>query len=357
MGPRPVPVEPPSAPPPRSGSRGTILATMFQAVLAAAEAAGLSRAQLLKLTGVSAGSLTAPEARVPQPAYMRLWEEIERRVDAPCFGLRFSESQVGASTFSVVGFAARSSRTYGEALRRVARYSRLLNDTEEFTLDLAGDTCVIGQNPRGLAPPWPRHKAESAMTNYVVLGRAWTGRTWSPIEVSFVHARPRDTSEHRRIFGCPARFGRPRNELRIDASLLALPQIGASPDLGDYLSQHAEKLLSTLAPQTLLDDVHRAVRDALPDGPPELSAIARRLGLSPRSLQRRLAEEGTTFARLVDETRRAVALELLSDRRVTIEEIAFLLGFADVRGFRRAFERWTGTSPRAFRAAGADLAR
>lgn len=324
---------------------------MFKAVLAAAsEATRLPRSELLSLTGVSADLDADPEARIPQPAYARLWAVIERHTEDPSFGLHFAERQVDASTFSVVGFAARSSRTLGEALERVARYSRIINDAEEITLAREGaSVAVIGQNPRGAAPPWPRHKTEGAMANYVVLGRKWTGHPFSPIEVRFRHAAPLDLSEHRRIFGCPLRFGCPRNEIRLDAMLLGRPMQHAAPDLSEYLGKQADRLLSSTQPQTLLEGVRRSVREALPSGNPELTIIARRLGHSARSLQRRLAEEGTSFARVVDEVRHELAVELLGNHRVTVEEAGFLLGFADARGFRRAFERWTGRSPREHR--------
>lgn len=341
----------------RTGSRGTVLASMARSVLAGAEASGLSRAALLERSGISAALLNDPEGRVLQPAYMRLWEEIEQSTKDPFFGLHFAESQVEAATFSVVGFVAKSSKTFGDGVRRFVRYSRLINETEEISLTPDGDTWLIRQNPREVGPPWPRHKTESALANYILRGRAWTGRVWSPISVSFVHPRPKDTSEHQRIFGCLLRFEQPRNEIRIDASILDLPMQNSSMDLVDYLSRRADSLMSAMQPGDLLDDVRRAIRSTLPDGTPELSTVAKSLGLSTRSLQRRLAEADTTFARLVDETRHTLALDLLADRRVSVEEAGFLLGFADSRGFRRAFERWTGSSPRTYRTGGTALAR
>lgn len=345
---------PPTAP--RHAGRGTVIASMFQSVLRAAAAAGLQPASLLARTGVSEDTLADPEARLPQPAYIHLWELIERDVRDPFFGLHFAEAQVDAATFSVVGFAARSSRTYGEALERVVRFSRVINEAEEISQARERDHVVIRQNPRGAAPPWPRHKTESAMANYVVLGRRWTGRDWAPHEVCFRHPAPPDVSEHRRIFRCSLRFDHPRNEVRLDPTILALPFPSFAPDLGAYLSQRADRLLSATGQRTLLDDVRRGVREALPSGRPELSHVARRLGQSARSLQRRLAEEGTSYAELVDDVRRELALQLVADRRVSIAEAGCLLGFADARGFRRAFERWTGTSPRAHRGGAADSA-
>ena len=157
-------------------------------------------------------------------------------------------------------------------------------------------------------------------------------------------------TEHQRIFDCPLRFAQPRNELRFDPSVLDLAMREPSPDLVAYLTHQAERRLASLGDATLLDEVGRAVREALPGGAPTITAVARRLGMSARSLQRRLAEEDTSFAAVVDTIRRELATEMLTERRVSIEEVAFLVGFADARGFRRAVERWTGRSPRELRA-------
>lgn len=331
-------------------SRGSVLASIVRSALNAAEREGLSRDGLLACAGLDTRALDDPDARVPQPAYLRVWREIEARTTNPFFGLHFAASQVEASTFSVVGFAARSSATFGEALARVARYGRVLNDAEEITVVREESVVVVGQNPRGAELPWPRHKAEGAIANYVLRGRAWTGASFRPLSVSFQHARPRDVSEHRRVFDCPLHFGEARNELRFDPSVLELAMRDPSPDLVAYLTHQADRRLASLGDATLLEEVGRAVREALPGGTPTISTVARRLGMSARSLQRRLAEEDTSFATVVDGIRRDLATEMLTERHVSIEEVAFLVGFADARGFRRAVERWTGRSPRELRA-------
>lgn len=322
---------------------------MFTTVLRAAEREGLSGPALLRETGVTPEHLEPTDARLPQPAYMKLWELIERDVKDPFFGLHFSERMVEAGTFSAVGFAARSSSTYGEALERIVRYGRVLNQVEIFALEVHGREACMLQNPRPGEAPWPRHKAESSMANYVLRGRAWTGQPWVPFEVRFQHAAPADLSELHRVFACPLRFEQPRNEVRFDRAILELRFHTAAPDLGQYLAQRAEALAATVPEEDLLAGVRSALRAALPSGTPSLARIAKQLGLSERSLQRRLAESETSFAALVDEVRRELALRIVDDRRVNLEDIGFLLGFADSRGFRRAFERWTGQSPRAWR--------
>lgn len=322
---------------------------MFSTVLQAAERAGLSSGALLRETGVSREQLENPEGRLPQPAYMHLWTLIERDVKDPFFGLHFSEQLVEAGTFSAVGFAARSSSTYGEALERIVRYGRVLNQVEVFALEVDGSEACMSQNPRAGDPPWPRHKCESSMSNYVLRGRAWTSKHWVPREVCFQHAAPRDLSELHRVFGCPLRFEQPRNELRFDRAVLDLRFHTATPDLGHYLAQRADQLAVDVPEDDFLAEVRSAISVALPSGTPGLARISKQLGLSERSLQRRLAEHDTTFAALVDDVRHQLALRVVVDRRVNLEEVGFLLGFADSRGFRRAFERWTGQSPRAWR--------
>jgi AraC-like DNA-binding protein len=126
--------------------------------------------------------------------------------------------------------------------------------------------------------------------------------------------------------------------------------VGADVTLGGYLDQLATELLRGLPdPDSFRDRVRRAMWSELSDGPPALTTTAANLAVSPRTLQRRLREEGTSFGQLLDELRREFALRLLRDRKLAVYEVAFLLGYAEPSTFHRAFRRWTGLSPLRFR--------
>jgi len=161
---------------------------------------------------------------------------------------------------------------------------------------------------------------------------------------------PASEAPYRELLGAPVRFAAPVSAIAIDPAELAAPLPPRDPALHEMLTRFAEERLARVAVRReLADEVRLAVRRAF-DGnrAPEVSAIARHLGMGQRTLGRRLQEQGTTYAALLDDVRRVTALELL-ERDVTTAEIAFFLGYSDSRAFLRAFRRWTGLTPGRFR--------
>jgi AraC-like DNA-binding protein len=157
-------------------------------------------------------------------------------------------------------------------------------------------------------------------------------------------------SEQERIFGAPVRYGCPRNEVVLDRALLDRPQRHAEQRLLAVLDRQLGALLSGL-PQSrrFRDVVMHSMMDELPEREPVVATMAAKLRMSERSLQRRLQSEGTSFAEVLSDLRRDRALHYLKDGRISIGEVAFLLGFLDVTAFHRAFKRWTGSTPAEYR--------
>jgi AraC-like DNA-binding protein len=169
-------------------------------------------------------------------------------------------------------------------------------------------------------------------------------------EVRFQHAAPKDTSEHERIFRAPVQFERGDSELVFESALLRLPLVEADPTLCAMLDRHAEELLTKLPRRGgLIDDVRALLRQSLNGGDPGLEAISQQLGLSPRTLQRKLKDERTSHQDLLDEMRRDLSVRYLQEPEMAICEVAYLLGFSEPSAFHRAFRRWMGTTPRAYR--------
>jgi AraC-like DNA-binding protein len=349
----------------------TVLSSIARSVVAYAERHGFARPRLLAELGVDDAVLSDVDARLPYGRYLALWAHLDAHTTDPFFGLHFAESQVDAETFSAVGWAARSCATLGEGVALFARASDLVDDAERIDVRTdvrtdvrEGDVAVLGQNARDPRTRWPRHKTEGALANFAVLGRRWTGVEFRVRRVRLQHARPADVSELARVFGeAELVFEAPVNELEIDAAALDLPLRHAEPALRDWLgrridAQLRERASSASSPRPAAprasgprtsEDVAHAIEPRLANGAPTIGEVAKALGMSARTLQRRLDDEGTTFAAVLDEIRRTRALEAIADRRVSVDELTVLLGFADPKSFRRAFQRWTGTSPRAFR--------
>ncbi len=289
------------------------------------------------------------EGHVPYGTLMKLVELFAVRAGDRDFGLHAAEAFVDAASFGVVGFAARASSSLREAIERTARYAHLMNENTEIavTFDETGATIVDGP----IAPlEWPRHYAEMAIAAFIVLSRRWTGVDFRAREVGFRHAAPRDLREHRRLFGRTPVFGAERNHLVIPAAVLDLGLRHGDAQLGRYFDRRLDELAASYssAPGPL-GDVREAMLRTLPGGTPSLAAIARLLGVSERTLQRRLRERDVTFNRILDSVRREVAVAAIAQPRVSVQELSLVCGFADVKAFRRAFRRWTGRSPREYR--------
>jgi AraC-like DNA-binding protein len=166
----------------------------------------------------------------------------------------------------------------------------------------------------------------------------------------FTYSQPPSIALHRTHFRCPLVFEAPAGRIVFDPSDLDRPVIGADETLARYLSKYAEHVLDGLIHgATITHTVHAVVWSLLGDGPPSLARVAAVLRMSPRTLQRRLAREGTSLHREIDEIRKQMAIAVLRDRSIATEDVAFLLGYSETSTFFRSFKRWTGTTPRQFR--------
>src|SRR5262249_11051013 len=197
-----------------------------------------------------------------------------------------------------------------------------------------------------------RHGNEYFVAGMLHLARELTGRRCAPIRVRLAHPPPRDTAPLATSFGTTRLdFGTGANGIVFDAATLALPIVSHDPPLLALLGDHAARSLSAATPLDvpMTAELRAKIRDALGREEPSLDLVASRLGMTPRTLQRRLAEEGSSFAEVLDRVREELARLHLADAKKTLGDVACRLGFADQRAFFRAFKRWTGTTPTAFR--------
>ena len=173
-----------------------------------------------------------------------------------------------------------------------------------------------------------------------------------PVEATFAYEQPESTLEHHRFFRCPLRFNQPESTLVLNAHHLDLPIPHADETLAEYVSAHADNLIRSWSTgESFMDRVRSALWYELSEGPPTLRRIASMLHMSPRTLQRRLAQEGTSLRSEVDRVRKSIAMTTLSDRTIAVSEVAFILRYDEASTFFRAFRRWTGTTPQKYRIA------
>lgn len=327
----------------------SIIAALPRAVLDAAESLGIDAAGVCAAAGVEPAVLEDPDARVPLAVDLAIWQVLSERPVGLELGAR-----LGVAGMGVVGYALQHGSTVGEGLRWLQRYRAVIHPDVmpqiERRADPEGDQAVFH---RPVPPPFARLREPvyAQAAGLVAICRALTGRAVRPVAVSFPLTPPEDRRRFEAWFECRVSWGTPLLEVAFPATLLDLPLHRADPGLFGYLARKADELLARLPAETsVAARTRREIGSLLARGESRLPVVARRLGVSERTLHRRLQEEGTTFAALVEEARRERALLLLEDPRVSASEVAFLLGYTEPAPFFRAFRRWTGASPQAWRA-------
>jgi AraC-like DNA-binding protein len=319
----------------------TSSAGVLRPMLEFARTRGVDVDALLAELELPSASFDDLDFRIPETLRDRAWRKAASAAGDSAFGLHVAQhAKVGA--FEVLDYALSYSATLEEGLERMLRFHRLLTDALEVKLDVRGSEAHL----RRMIPDPERHQNESVLAVIVLHSRVVTGRDIVPRRVRFTHPTPDDVAPHAALFRCPVEFGRPFAEIVFEASDLALPALRSDPALtrlvDHYMAEHLARLPEL---DTFVHRVKGIIAQSLSGGRPTLRSTARALRASPRSVQRRLHDQGATLRELVEETRRSLAARLIDQHRLSITEIAFLLGFSDVGSFRRTFKRWTGKSP------------
>jgi AraC-like DNA-binding protein len=307
------------------------------------------REWVAKRLGLTLAQLDDPETRVPQRALARLLNEAIERGGERDIGL-LAARYVDSAHFGITEFVARTKPTLRDALEHSGRYLPLLGDSVGYAIERKGKVVVMRL---WFSPELAIHEAayEFVMAIGVLRARRTTGvASLAPISVHFMHARPKSTSRHEKLFRCPVHFGAEVTHLVMSAEFLEMRMPGAEAALEELLVRQADAMLERLPHgENLASRVRTLLGGALDLRTAGAEQVARRLGTSVRTLSRNLAVEGTSFRELLDEVRQQVAQRELAQGARPIVAIADALGFSSSQSFHRAFRRWTGTTADAFR--------
>lgn len=310
-------------------------------VLWAALRSGSTPEAVLRRLGLPPELLADASARLPHAELCRVWEELADGCADPAFGI-LAAQLVGAAPFDLIDYALFHSATVRELVLRFARWQRLFHDANEAEFREEGDALVMVQRLRG-DPPTSRHLTEFVLLVWLLRLRRVTGAAIRCRALRLRHSGGAAAADYERLFGAPPVFGAGENTLTLDRAVLDLPLVEADPALRSMLTQQVEQRLA--GEDTLLGRARHELRRLLPQERSGIDDLALALGLSERTLQRRLAEEGTSFRDLLDEVRRDLALAALRQPGATVTDVAFCIGFSDLTAFSRAFRRWTGENP------------
>ncbi len=311
---------------------------------------GVDRPNLLRAAKIDETQLRDPDARIPLSAVVRLWQAAAQHVPDPAFGLRLG-GDACAREFGLVGYTMALSATVGAALTRLTRYDRIVSESLVVHLDTGAEGTWVRVDSEPALQAF-RPAADARLAALLSVCREIAAAPIAPLTVHLPYRRPADVKEYEKFFRAPLEFGAPATALLLGQDDLARPVSSSDEVLAGYLDHLAQQILTSLGTEhTIRDHVRRLLWSSLSDGVPDLDEVGRRLGMSARTLQRRLRDEGTTFAAVLSGIRQDMARPLLRDGRLAVSEVAYLLGYEDPSSFQRAFRRWSGRSPRAFRQA------
>lgn len=326
----------------------TIAARALKKLLEVGPELGVEADAAFRQVGFDRAAWDDPDARVPISTLHAIWEIVVARAARPDCALVTARHYVPGD-YDLVGFVCMNAATLRAALAHVIRYSRLWADEPTFEFASScnlrlGYRHVFADRP-GL---WTAN--EAGLAEILHAARLVMQTHIEPTAVRMTHPAPTDTRAHTAFFGVPVEFGAMHNELVFSEEQLDAAVPRADEQLGAYLRTLANEALARRGdPDSLMERLRHGIAEGLLNGVPELPELAKKLGMSERSLRRRLEELGTSFRDVLDAVRKELALNHLKDRRLPLSEVAFMLGFSEPSTFHRAFKRWTGETPAAYR--------
>jgi len=309
-------------------------------------AVGVDVARVLQHARLSRSQLAA-RTRVTTREFFAFWRAVEEVSGARDLGLRLG-SEAFPHQLDVASLAALHAPNLGEALKKLARYKRLVCP-EEVGIEIVDGEALIRFDWILADEQVPLLIVDGAFATVVALARRGTGRPMVPRRVELTR-RPAGEATLRRHFGCDVHFDAPLDLLVLDERALAEPFVTHNEDLLEVMLPGLEAAVAEQEPtRTVADDVRMILGRGMHGERPTVEKIADEMRMSPRTLQRRLEAAGTTYQALLDEVRRQSARRLLANTNLDAGEVAFLLGFEELNSFTRAFHAWEGTTPARWR--------
>lgn len=335
--------------PPRDANRGapTTIATYALAVGKALELQGIDSVGIFREAGLSASYANDPLQRVPVTQMTRLFALCVEATGDPYFGLTVAKA-THLSSLHALGYSLMASDTLLDFGHRLERYFGLLSQVAEMHVDR--DDTEVALVATDLVETCA--ETQDAWLGLIVrFVRLLNQSPIDPIRVAFIHAAPPEgDAPYREYFNCPVTFGSDANVLVFDRALFERKLEGSCPELAQINDTVVARYIARLDQDDVIARVRAKIIARLDSDACDRDTIARDLGMAPATLARKLARRGSSFHDILGDTRRSLALGYLGQSHLPVTEIAFRLGFTDLSNFTRAFKRWTGKAPTAYRA-------
>jgi AraC-like DNA-binding protein len=306
-------------------------------------------AAILSRAGMALAAVQDPSARLEADAQIRVLEIAAQELGDDYFGFNLARS-FDVRAIGLVYYVMASSERLSDALLNAERYSQIVNEGVRLRVTLNGGA-TVALDYVDLERQLDRHHIEFWIVALVRMCREVTSSRLALSRLRVRHRRANPSDSFKSFFGTEIEFGANADEIVFSAPVAALPAFQHDSYLNRLLRRYADRALAcrTARAANLRLEVERIASELLPHGNASAAAVARKLGISSRSLSRRLRAEGVTFSTVLDELRQALAETYLEERELSISEIAWLLGYEEVSSLTHAFRRWTGVTPRQFR--------
>jgi AraC-like DNA-binding protein len=307
---------------------------------------GIDAEPALSGAGISRGQLSQEDIGLSVACQYRFLELASAQANDQLLGLHVA-AEMDIRAIGLLFYLTESSPTVSEALENLARYSRTANEALVGEISRRKDEVILAiRHLQEFDEPHQQFFELLALWFIRTLHKE-TNRDFTLLRVTFTHARNADLREVHRLLRCPVDFAQDVDSWVLPQHVVDLPIVSEDSQLLKILTAHADDLLAERHSLTGLQSmVANQLASLLPSGESRAAVVARQLGMSPRSLTRHLADEGTTFGEILERLRQRLAARYLADDRMSVQQIAWLLGYSEVGAFNHAYKRWTGTAPR-----------
>lgn len=309
--------------------------------------AGIDFKPVLKEVGLTLNVINNEDQWIPSETEAKLYQLVADKLDDPHLGLHLGE-EFDVLDLGAIGYIGLSSETLHDAMLNLQRYLHIVTQSMTLEIDVDDDQATINFEPIEPRHRQYRHVAESICCALMIAYQRFVDRPLQPKEVHFSHVFDGDPAEHERVLNCPVKFGQNRNSLVLNREDLTLHIETADDRLIKALTKDLVQVEQMLAGKAsaLVARVEHACLPLISKGQAVASVVAEDIGMSERTMQRHLSDQGKSFKSVVDELKKQLALKYLQQEGLNLTQVAFLLGYADQSSFTSAFKRWTGLTPK-----------
>lgn len=305
---------------------------------------------LLLAAGVDPDAPVDPACMISDTDYYVFVEALSAIDEDPTTLPLRTGASMQCDDYGAFGLAWKSALDIRGSYDRAERYARILTSVATYEVETTDAGACMHLHREGERRLGMRMSNEATIASILAISREVASQSFTPTAVYFKHPAPESIAGHEAHFGCPVHFESDRDALVVSLETLRTPNRLGDASISSFFDAHLAAELAELDDDSsLAKRVRIQVSQSLSEGVPAIGDVGRRLGMSARTLQRRLADQGYTYQGLVDDARRELSERLLRQTEYSVSDIAFLTGFSEQSAFTRAFRRWSGETPRSFR--------